>query len=385
MGILGWPWRRSHGGSSSSRGTVIVPEGFRVDTWSGEARFPIPRRANSGVLLASTGPAVDINLEVVRVLFDQIDRQLSEPHGPVRIPTTQVRLSDLFDAAAPEVVLVKDVVLWIFQEGILEEWAQDAVRLQEMLQRLHGFSSSRRGTNQFLQMVLVRRSYFDEAPWVFGLIQSLGIEVRELSSDGAALLEVHRPDGTIISSVLGTPIETAGGFELHRFAREREIANLRGDRGALERIDEEERRIVESAILPARRAEPPRPLELAPRLRRLIVEAADADAAAREKLERYLLERTTPLIFVTRAASGGRLEPFIDEVGAERALRAFPDLQSTIELAPPDRNDAIVPMRPPAVFDMCRSARLALVLEVPGKDGPVRVILRPREIDELAR
>jgi hypothetical protein len=37
-------------------------------------------------------------------------------------------------------------------------------------------------------------------------------------------------------------------------------------------------------------------------------------------------------------------------------------------------------MSPKALLDLARDANLLLVLKVPGKDGPVSVVIRPKEI-----
>src|SRR5256885_12610843 len=162
MGILGWPWKKSRTGTQPAPGTIRVPEGFRVTISPGESTGPCWPRVDGGVLLASSGPATDINVEVLRVLFDQVEKALSRPHQPARIPARHGTMSDLFQAAPPEVFVIDNVLAWTLQEGILDGWADDPLQLQELLHRFHGLASTRRGSNQFLQTILVKRSYLDE-------------------------------------------------------------------------------------------------------------------------------------------------------------------------------------------------------------------------------
>jgi hypothetical protein len=384
MGIFGWPWKRLQDRSHIARGTITVPAGFQVRTWPAEIPRPSFTWTDGGVLLASAGPGTDMNVKVLRAVFDAVERALSTAHGPARIAARRARTAELMEPAAPEFVRLDKFVVWTFQERILEGWGEDASRLQELLRRFHALSAGRRAPNQFLQVVLVRKSYFDEASWIFRLIQDSGIEVRELSPDGVALVEVHRPEGTIVSALVGTPFGCASRCELRRFSRERDVAELRGDRQALERLDEDERCTIEAAIPAARDDRPLRPFECAPLLRLLITKAAAGDAEGRHELRRYLRERGTALLVPGRAVRGGLVESDIENVGTERVLRAFPDLQSPTQSAPSGKYQVLAHMRPLDLLDMCRAGGLALCLEAPGDQGPVTVILRAEELDPVA-
>lgn len=78
------------------------------------------------------------------------------------------------------------------------------------------------------------------------------------------------------------------------------------------------------------------------------------------------------------------MESDIENVGTERVLRAFPDLQSPTQSAPSGKYQVLAHMRPLDLLDMCRAGGLALCLEAPGDQGPVTVILRAEELDPVA-
>jgi len=376
MGFLDW-FRRDDA-------FVRVPDGFLVKTWPGELDAPSFTYLDGGVLLASTGPGGDMNVEVLRALFDAVEKALLRPHAPVRLAAKRGPLSSMLRTEEPELALIDSVVAWTLQDGILDGWSETTLLLQELLRRFHRVGSERRSVERTVQVILVRKSFLDDASWMLRLIRGLRIDVRELVPDGTAVVEVQRPDGAIVSALAGAPaLEEVVGFEPSLRNAKRDLAEARGDRAALERLDEEERRELER-IIRSRPLKRPRPLVHALLLRSLIVQSAGGDVGSREKLHRYLLERTTPLLIPTLRMSGGLAQSALEAVGGERAIAAFPDVLSARQLAPSEGEGQLAMMPPIEVLDIARGANLVLVLKVPGKDGPVSAIVRTAEIDAHA-
>jgi len=284
MGIFGWKKSKKTPGLEKPRAESIppqapepdpetdmirVPEGFMVQTWPGEIPEPSFSRMDGGVLLASTGPGGDMNVEVLRAVFDGVERALERPHRPALLVPRPVHLAELFEEESPAVIPVEEVVVWTLQEAILDGWQDDPRRLQEMLRRFHGFAS-RKASGRILQIVCVKKPYLEEVSSILGLIQGLGIDVRELPPDGVALIEAHRPDGFILSGLPGKsldPIGDSARLQPWRLNEERNAAASRGDEAELARLDEEEIRLLGSI---SRGSAEPRAVLHAPLLRSLL-------------------------------------------------------------------------------------------------------------------
>jgi hypothetical protein len=403
MGIFGWPWKKSKRAPESEKPAEAsqaaeskepeprqdmcrIPEGFMVRTWDGECDFPSLLRLDGGILLVRIGRGGDGNVKILRAVFDAVDRALERPHRPALIAYEIESAHDLLKDEPPVVVSVEESVVWTLQEGILDGWGDDPRRLQELLQRFHGFES-RKGSARIVQTVCVKKPYFDEVSAILGLIQGLGIDIRELSPHDPVLIEVHRPDGPIVSGILGqphAPIGNSAGFQPRRLNEEKSAAAARGDGAMLTILDNEEMRLLESAIRSSAPGQKPRTLVCAPMLRWLISETARGNAECRKKLHAYFLDQKTPLVVPARDRSGDFLEARMEGSQGEAALTVFPDLDSVQQLGVLRVNDPFVPMQPDALLNLCRTAGLALILRMPSRDGPLSVTVHVQDVDTLA-
>ena len=193
---------------------VQVPEGFFVKTWPGELKAPSFTLLDGGVVLASTGPSGDMNVEVFRALFDGVEKAMLRPRAPVRIAAKVGTMAGLLRADEPQFVSINSMVVWTLQEGILDGWSETPLLVQEVLRRFHRIAMGHGAVERTQQVVLARKSLLNEASGMLRLIRGLRIDLRELVPDGTAVVEVRRPDGTIISGLPGTPrLEENVGFE----------------------------------------------------------------------------------------------------------------------------------------------------------------------------
>ena len=71
-------------------------------------------------------------------------------------------------------------------------------------------------------------------------------------------------------------------------------------------------------------------------------------------------------------------------MGSQRAIAAFPDLDSARHFWPAEGERNLAVMSPLDILGIARAAGLMLVIKVPGKEGPVSVVVNPTDIDAVA-
>jgi hypothetical protein len=358
-----------------------IPEGHEVKAWPGEIPAPSFTRMDGGVILASTGCQSDVNVAAVRALFDAVEKRLRPPQEPILLVPELRNLAVFFDEENPRYLTLDNVVVWTLQEGTLDGWKDDPHRLQELLRGFHRIGSKKE-YGRILQIVGVKKPYFDEVAWVLALVQGVGVEVREIIPEGTALIEVRRPDGSILSCIPSrsqAPLGGLAGFQPWRLNEERDRAMADGNAAEVARIDDEEMRLLES-IVRCHPPGPPAPLEHAPLLRQLIQQASSGEAAARAKLNEYLLDRNTVLVIPGEDVGGGRIRTRLEG----SAIAVLPDLQSAGLLEIP----AGAPLglkRPQELLDLCREAGLAILLRTSSGNGArCEVTVDVADVDALA-
>ena len=328
------------------RKPATVPAGFLVNAWPGVTDQPAMTRMDGGVWLVSTGPGGDDDGGALRALTEAIEGVVRRPLVPAELAYETI-LADLLLPARPATERVDSVVAWTLQPGSLAAWADDAERLAELCE-LFGRVERARGERGTIQVVFVPPEVASEMPWVLRLLASRGLEIRLLPADGKVLLEVTRPDGEIISALIGAVVRGLGG------------------RSEPSPAD----------ALPARR--PPRtahPLMVAPRLRAILGDPAD-----REPLDAYLAEHDLAYLVVGAIAHGkatAELEALEDGTSA---MIAFPDTVSA-QLLAGDR--PLIVMHTPNLWSLLLDARLGLSLRARGAES-VRVDLSHDDLQRIA-
>jgi hypothetical protein len=388
MGVFDWFRKKPQAGADDV--AVRVPDGFVVQTWPGELDAPSFTQMDGGVWLASTGPGTDHGVAVLRTLFEAVEAAVRRPLVPVHLVDGAPHLSELVGAGMPATSAVNSVVIWTLQARSLEGWTDDPERLQELLRRFARIARARGDDEPTRQAVLVRATVLAETPWVFHLLRGLGLPVRELPHDGVALIEVRRPDGTVVSAIPGAPfpeLEQRIDDTPLRFHRDKHAAEARGDRAAIERIEQEERKALARAIPDRRQRAEPRAFAHAPLLRSLLTRAATTSSAASwEELCRYLIERETAFVVVASPSPEGHVTAELGSLpDGTTSLTAYPDTNSASQLADPKREGRpLMAMARTPLFALVLDAKLALVLGTPGRDGPLQVVLGVEAVRAVA-
>lgn len=366
----------------ADEGRAVVPEGHQVDIHRAN---PLPGLARSaaGVWIAHLGVSSDELEEDLDRVLDEVAPLLGGPRPQILLAAVRGRLSSLMAPANPEVTPVSGHLVWTLDAAALAGAPRAPALVQRLLRQM--YVTSRASISQ-----TVFALNHDEAPAraVVTLIRELGIEVRAPDpTDMTVLAEVHRPEGVILSALVGTSCgeAPAAGSWAREVNGEKDRAA--GDRERRARLEEEERRALEERLAPdgALRVAA---VDRAPRLRRLLLAVAgEGGAAARRSLHEELLGREIPLLFmVDPRTRGARLRSW---PGGGDALPLYTDkaslLASARDMGMPMGSFAVAEMKPTAVFAWGAGQGWAVAICVfvePGR--PVYVPIHAEEVRALA-
>lgn len=363
-----------------------VPEGHRVDIHRPGLSPRLVRTAGN-VLIADTGFGGDERPEVWGDVLREVENAV-DGAGQVNLSDHQGSIQGLFAPADPRVVPVPGAVLWILHTGSLGDWIDDPARLQELLRRIHRLGA-RRDPPIYQVASLVDRGS-PAARLVGELLSGLGIPLRTPEKDGSVLVEVHRPEGVVLSALTGPP-QAAQGSPPDPYPRtvneEKDRAESEHDRARLRQIEERElaflaKRVTE--VLGDRRREP---LARAPRLGRLLLDVATTGSeAAWAALNEELLSRDFPLILMADPKTKGiapRAWP-----GLGKALPAYPDLVSlewtAADLKMASSSFAVAAMPPRTLLEWAAKIGVAIAINVyRDRSSPLYVMLPVDRVEAL--
>lgn len=325
-----------------------MPEGHRLDI---HRVSPLPRVGCSaaGVWLAHLGVSSDDLEEELDHVLLEVEALVAGPRPQVFFVTARGPISSLMAPANPERILVSGHLVWTFSADALAAVQRAPALVQRMLRCMYATSRAAITQSAFVQSV-------DAAPAraIVELIRELGVAVREPDPENMSILaEVHRPEGFVLSALLGAPHENAkvAGTWAREVNEEKDRAAGYRERRA--RLEEEERRALEQRLAADADTWRVAPVDRAPRLRRLLLATArDGGDTARKALFDELLCREIPLLFVVDPKTrGARLRswPAGFEAPAIYADRSSL-LASARELEIPMDSFAIAEMTPPALF-----------------------------------
>lgn len=312
--------------SQHETATVTVPEGHEVQIYRATAE-PRLTRSRGGVWIANLGLGSDEAIQELRALMLAVEGALERVgHAPVLVASRAERLSDLFAPADPAVAQSPGAVLWIVDRGSLAGWIEHPALREELFRRWAGIGGGQ-------EAPLRQWVYFLDGTWsgvrqLAPLLAGIGIEAWTADEEGAVLVEVRRPEGTILSAPMGAPCS---------------LTPAEGDA-------EEE----------------PQALPRAPRLCRLLLDMADARSGeAWRALCEELLRRDAPLLVM--ASADGAVKPRAWP-GVGMAMPVYPDLRS-IEQAAEDLGIApgsvgFAAMPPRDLFAWAAGLDAALALNV---------------------
>ncbi|MDC3955284.1 hypothetical protein [Polyangium jinanense] len=371
---------------------VVVPEGHQLKLF-GASPEPCLVRSDGGVWLANLGTASDdpvreldeLSHAVKNALRDEPSRALLAD-GPGAF-----RLSDLFAPAEPQVSPTECPVVWTFHQGSAKAWTEAPARLQVLLR--HFYRIGRQREPRVPQWVYVVDDDFPQARAFVGLLGNLGIPVmRPESEQRTIVVEVHRPEGMILSALGGQPYATVEGpvdAYIRAVNAEKDRAEAANDKPRIERLEEEERDYLAKRIGSPAASPDLEPVVRAPRLSSLLLEvdAARGSEEALQKLYRELLVRPIPLLLVGAPKNRSLELRSFPDVGP--ALPAFPDLRSlhwmAADLQRPPGSFGIAAMRPLDLIVMAGKQGTAIALNVyRDPKTPVYVLLSGEAVRALA-
>lgn len=303
-------------------GQMTVPEGHRVAL---HRMPPQPGVVSSaaGVWLAHLGVSSDEQEEEMDSVLREVEALLGRPRPKILLAAVDGQLSSLMAPANPPVVQAAGYLLWTVDVRALAHAPRAPALVQRLLRRMYVTSRA-----SIAQTVFVLGEESAAGRAVVELFGELGLEVRRPDpTDVAVLAEVQRPEGIILSALLGAPIEraaTAGSWAREVNEEKDRAASARARFGQLE---EDERRELEKRLSPEGGPRRVAAVEVAPRLRRLLLAVAeDGSAETKEALYEELLSREIPLLF--EADPGTRKVQLRRWPGGLEALAVYADTTS---------------------------------------------------------
>jgi len=311
---------------------LVVPAGHRLDVtiaWPEPALMARP----GGALIAQLGLSSDaVDRELAAIAAD-LDTLLAKPRPRVLVANVGGALQELFAPANPTVMPVDGLLLWVLDADALAVTPEIAGRFMDLLR-----------THPIAQTVFVREAGSERARAMIAAIQTLEIGVRELEPpDQPIAIEVERPDGVILTALLGKPVPTLPP------------SGLPGGMASVGR---------------------------APRLRALLLASADA---SRKALYAELATRPIPLVAIAHPSGALRLRTWPNGF---TALPVHADRSSLIatarELAMPEGSFAIVEMLPRALFAWASKEGCAVAIQFFDDAGEARYLaIEPSDVRVL--
>jgi hypothetical protein len=174
---------------------VVVPEGHLLEV---TVATPLPKLVvRRGGWVAELGSSSDAVEEELDAIIAEVDALVAKPReGRVVMARGGVEMQEMFAPGNPEVMALPCVLLWVIDPNALVTPALVG-KLVDQLRK-----------HQIPQTVFVRESESPHARAVIAAIQSLDIGVRQLEMpDLPVLVEVTRPDDTLISMIFGRPLD----------------------------------------------------------------------------------------------------------------------------------------------------------------------------------
>jgi hypothetical protein len=277
---------------------------------------PSVQSTTGNVVIAGFGVAGDDPERELTYVLGALDAALREPAGPALVVhvNRELRISELFAPAAPELVQFHAPVHWVFHQGSVAAMAADSRRLQALLRTMHRLRTT--ANPPISQAVYIVDPPGPQTLPFARLVRGVGIPVKQPDDrDGGfvVLIEVERPEGIVLCVHAGRDYPDDAPFDpyAHTCNEARDRAEAAGDAALVEHLAAEER-----AGLAGRIAAP----EAAPavlrahRLGRIILALERDKPGALEALCAELLARAAPLTMRREPDTGA-----IEVVSASRS------------------------------------------------------------------
>jgi hypothetical protein len=306
----------------------VLPPGHKVELFAlRESLDPWGSGLQGGVCVAFLGQGSDKPEDDLEYLLSHLKQWTGDPQRPVLISQEEGPLSQLFAPSQPPIIHIPRFLIWVFGGVAPEGWLEDPARLQALLRRLYRLEHSAQPVTQWV--------YFEHdtgqgALVLARLLAGLGLNVRVRGPDPHRILlaEVHRPEGVVITRLVGHPFPLEGTVDdfLATVNAEKDRAEAQGDAPRLQDLEQRERDYLAREIEPIQVQLHRMALPRAPHLIRLLRTFVEQRSpTARRALDEELLGRTLPLVLLL--GPDGQSVFLADFPGNEQAVRVFPDLR----------------------------------------------------------
>jgi len=319
---------------------------------------------------------------VVERVMSDAERELAAARMPVSF-AKRSSIAALMTPELPELTTIAGMLVWTLDAAALARAPGAPALVQRLLRCMHVTSSS-----GLQQCVYVLNGAAPPAAALVALIAELGVELRApVPEDRAVLAEVHRPGGVIISGLLGAPLPPSKFAA--PWARDVNVEKdgSRDDREQLASLEHNERQALAARLaLPSAGATPTRAVDVASRLRRLLVAVLEGGDSARPALFTELGARELPLLIVVDQKT--RAPGLMSWPGGFQALPVYADKMSLLgavrdlKLAP--GSFGVNEMKPSELFSWAAGAGTAVAIGVFDDTGkPQYVRISPGEMRAL--
>jgi hypothetical protein len=386
MGILDIFRRRHHFETPSKRfeSTFALPEGGRLDIFGEPPPIPAVNRIPGGALIASQGAVSDDAASDLEFLLTRVNEALRDTNSEVAFSTVRGPLSDVFSPSAP-IEKVPNAVIWILNPAIFAGWSAGPALLQRLLDTI---LDPGMGYESLAQPIYILDHETPAGVVIVTALGNLGFGVRVRDpADPDIIGAVHRPDGVIVTALLGQSIPGSGtaSEQFHALRHQKSLAQLAGDMANLDRIVGEELELLANHIF-LDKSKAKMAVAAAPRLYRLLCQALDEGEASRRALFDELIRREPHLIFVVDANT--HAVPYRSWPGIGKALEVFPDFLSAKAATcgdDPDKTVCLGDLAPRELFRWMtkEGAGVAIHVYYPEK-APRWMLLSPQEIQLLS-
>jgi hypothetical protein len=365
-----------------------VPDGHRVATYSVGA-LPAVGSTEAVAWLAHLGTGSDEAEQELDAILARVGELMAGARPRIVLSVEAGSLSSLMAPNDPRVLACpRGVLIWTVDADGLAGAPRGTSLVQRWLRCL--YTTGTRGEPP-AQQVFLHAARSPRARAFAALVHGLGIGVRVPEPrNGEIVAEVVRPEGVVISALLGTApgaADPADEFAL-QINRAKDRAESDGDTELLKRLEAEERDALANKLAPAAGEPAVSAVRRAPRLRRLVLAVADAGDAAYPALYEELLRREAPLqVIIDPQTMGAALRSW---PGGVQALPVYADeaslLMSARELGTQPGGVAGAVMPPPKLFGWAAEHSWAIAMNAfraPGE--PVYVIVTPEAVNALAQ
>ena len=373
----------------TGRTEVVVPDGHRVDR-HGLSQFPCVGSCAGGIWLADLGLGSDEQDADVDTILREAEALAQGPRPQVLLAREGGTLSSLFAPSSPAIDSRPGLLVWVLDAASLYGAPHASVLVQRVMRCLHQLRTH--STPPLAQVVFLRQGTLERDGARAKLILGLGIEVRMTDPDDACVVVVvHRPDGVILSGLVGTSYEPADPIDSYgqTVNQQKDRAEIEGDYERLERLEAQERGELDMRLAPV--GDEPRVLAVwrAPRLCRLLVSVSERNSDAhRQSLYKELVGREIPLLVFADPKTRGA--PLTTWPNGLKAMAVYPDraslFRSAHDLGMAPGSIAAVELPPKKLFAWAANHGFAVAMNVFREpDEPLYVPLAPDVVCLLAR